>query len=172
MRRAQQIGFTLIELMVSIAILGIVLSIAIPSFSDFLEKKRLEGTANEYLGLLHFAKSETIKRNSATFIIATRASANDWSISATTTPTCTLNTACDLKTLNSTMAKSISANSDLTLLNGASIEARRLLPTFATTRSIIFSTDNYSLQANWTITGLNQLCIPTGANSFGGYAAC
>jgi general secretion pathway protein G len=47
-------GYTLIELMVVIAILGIVSSIAIPKFSDLIRKSK-EGTTRAHLGSLRSA---------------------------------------------------------------------------------------------------------------------
>ncbi|MBM5570295.1 MULTISPECIES: GspH/FimT family pseudopilin [Deefgea] len=165
-------GFTLIELLITIAILGIVLAIAIPNFNDFLEKKRLDGAANEYLAILQFAKSEALKRNTAIHIIATRVSASDWRITAATASTCAVGDACDLKTFSSATANSILTESAMTGISGTTIEPVRLLPSFTSTQSVLFSTNNYSIRADWTVTGLTSLCIPTGAVSFGGHPAC
>ncbi len=55
-------GFTLVELMVTIAIAAIVLGIAIPSFSAIIRSNRLTTHANELMTTLNFAKSEAIKR--------------------------------------------------------------------------------------------------------------
>ncbi|QIC72503.1 prepilin-type N-terminal cleavage/methylation domain-containing protein [Acinetobacter indicus] len=48
MQRRQN-GFTLIELMVTIAILGIIATMAAPSFTDMLQKRKLESE----VALLH-----------------------------------------------------------------------------------------------------------------------
>lgn len=55
-------GFTLIELMVTIAVLAIVLGIAVPSFQDFVRKNRLVATTNNLVSALAMARSEAIKR--------------------------------------------------------------------------------------------------------------
>ena len=55
-------GFTLMELMVTIAIAGILLSIAIPSFTSIISSNRLTTYANELVTALNFARSEAIKR--------------------------------------------------------------------------------------------------------------
>lgn len=165
-------GFTLIELMITIAILGIILAIAIPNFSDFLEKQRLNGAENEYLGVLNFAKSEALKRNAPIYIIATRTSASNWRITAAISSTCAVGDACDLKTFSSTIANSILTDTTMTGISGSSIDPVRLLPSFTTTQSVLFSTANYSIRADWTATGLTSLCIPTGAKNFGGHPTC
>lgn len=53
-------GFTLVEAMVVVAILGIILAVAIPNFSDFVRKKRLEGVAKELVADLALARSEVV----------------------------------------------------------------------------------------------------------------
>jgi len=56
-------GFTLIELMVTIAVAAVLLSIAVPSFRDMLERNRVSAQTNEVLGGLQMARSEAIRRN-------------------------------------------------------------------------------------------------------------
>jgi len=56
------VGFTLIELMVTISIAGLMLSMAVPSFTDALRNNRLTTYANDFLSSLSLARSEAIKR--------------------------------------------------------------------------------------------------------------
>ncbi|BCX88542.1 type IV fimbrial biogenesis protein FimT [Methylomarinovum tepidoasis] len=55
-------GFTLIELMVTVAMAAIVLTVGVPSFQALVKNNRLTTAANELVGALNLARSEAIKR--------------------------------------------------------------------------------------------------------------
>ncbi len=55
-------GFTLIELMVTLAVAAILLTVGVPSFRATVENNRLTTAANELVSALNLARSEAIKR--------------------------------------------------------------------------------------------------------------
>jgi type IV fimbrial biogenesis protein FimT len=55
-------GFTLIELMVTIGVAGVLAGIAIPSFKSTIQNNRLTTSANELVTALNLARSEAVKR--------------------------------------------------------------------------------------------------------------
>lgn len=62
-------GFTLVELLVVIALVAIILALAAPSFTATLARKRLEGVASELATDMHYARSEAAQRNAAVGIV-------------------------------------------------------------------------------------------------------
>ena len=57
-------GFTLIELMVVIAVVAVILTLAAPSFYGFILKQRLKSITAQLVTDLQFARSEAAARNS------------------------------------------------------------------------------------------------------------
>ncbi len=55
-------GFTLVEMIVVLSIIGIAVVIAIPSFVGFIQNNRLATTANDFVSALNLARSEAITR--------------------------------------------------------------------------------------------------------------
>lgn len=58
-----QHGFTMIELLVTIGIVGILAALAGPSFTSFINSTRLSSTTQLLMSDLNQARSEAIKRN-------------------------------------------------------------------------------------------------------------
>lgn len=60
--RRRSKGFTLIEIMVVVAIMAILLALAAPSFTTMIESWRVKQTAESLRSTLYYARSEAIKR--------------------------------------------------------------------------------------------------------------
>ncbi|MFT3898202.1 MAG: GspH/FimT family pseudopilin [Thermomonas sp.] len=61
--RGEQTGFTMVELMISIVVTAIILSLAVPSFTSVINSNRLAGPANALLSGLQSARATAISRN-------------------------------------------------------------------------------------------------------------
>lgn len=70
MKRKRQGGFTLVELMITIVVLAVLLSLGIPNFRDFLRNSRMTSAANDLLADIHTARTEAIKRRVAVAVCA------------------------------------------------------------------------------------------------------
>jgi type IV fimbrial biogenesis protein FimT len=95
----KQHGFTLIEMMITITILGILLAIAAPSFNRQIQQQRLKAAAESLASDLLFARNEAIRTNEATFFTLKVEADSSWSQSVCAlngAPTCDCNSATSL----------------------------------------------------------------------------
>lgn len=65
-----QRGFTLYELLITLLVVGIVLTVGIPSFRDFTQNSRITGTANDLHSSFLLARSEAARSKSPITICA------------------------------------------------------------------------------------------------------
>ncbi|MGY6276214.1 GspH/FimT family pseudopilin [Methylomonas sp. MgM2] len=61
-KNVKDLGFTLVELMITVAIVGIIAALGIPSFQEMLNQNRATSLVNELVVSLNLARSEAIKR--------------------------------------------------------------------------------------------------------------
>ena len=56
-------GFTIIELMITLALVGVLVTFGVPGFSGLMERNQLTTGINQFVSSLSLARSEAIKRN-------------------------------------------------------------------------------------------------------------
>ena len=65
----QIIGFTLMELMITLSILSVIVVLAAPSFTGSVQRGRLTAQINQITGLIAYARSEAAKRPNTTITL-------------------------------------------------------------------------------------------------------
>jgi len=81
--RASSRGFTLVELIVALAVAAILLAMAVPSLGDLLRNNRLAAANNELVTSLNVARAEALRRGRPVTVCASAdqrscASSNNW----------------------------------------------------------------------------------------------
>jgi type IV fimbrial biogenesis protein FimT len=64
-------GFTLYELMMVLAIAGVMVALAVPSMGEFMANNRMTANANDLLTAVYRARSESVKRHAQTIMCFT-----------------------------------------------------------------------------------------------------
>ena len=63
-------GFTMLELMITLAVAGVLAAVAIPNMRDFIRNNRLTAGVNDMLRSTQIARSEAIKRQAVVAVCA------------------------------------------------------------------------------------------------------
>jgi type IV fimbrial biogenesis protein FimT len=148
----RQRGFTMIELMTVMVIAGVLLVLALPSFNDMLERRRVEGQANEFVTDLSYAKSEAVQRNRNVLLQTDPAGTTCYTIAVMPDPpagscNCTASPRCtggpmELKTVTLANGASVTTNTLFTFepVRGA------LTPATAASAAIAMGARSYTVQ--------------------------
>jgi type IV fimbrial biogenesis protein FimT len=74
--RRHERGFTLVELLITMAVALVLIMIAVPSFKSLTLSNKLNTTANDIINAIHVARMEAVKRNANTQLCSNSASVN------------------------------------------------------------------------------------------------
>jgi type IV fimbrial biogenesis protein FimT len=157
-------GITLLEVMVVIAIIGIIVAIAVPSYQDMIEVKRLQQAAEALKSDMQFARAEAIKRSSDLRLTISSAT---WCYGIDDGNTaCACGTAgdCAIKAVDGRQFQGISIDGD----NSVTFSFRRGT---ANAAGSTLSSLNYNARVVVGNVGRVRICAPGGAG-LPGYPAC
>ena len=149
----RQRGFTLIELMVALAVAIVLMGVAVPSFFESTARARLQGAVNELAIDLQYARSQAVRERAAVALTV----AADGASYTITDPTSTLKTV--------TLPRGVTLTANTTV----SYDALRSLSAAALFDATVSGVSG-GLRVNTNALGRVQLCSPSGA--FGGYPTC
>jgi type IV fimbrial biogenesis protein FimT len=65
-----QSGFTIVELMMTLVVAGIILAIAVPAFRDFVANNRLTAATNTLIASISYARSEAVRQSRIVRIVS------------------------------------------------------------------------------------------------------
>lgn len=176
-------GFTLIELMVAIAVLAILVTLAAPSFNSLIDKYRVKRAADSISAFLVSAKSEAIKQNrTVRAVFQSAGSGATWCAGMTTDASCDCMVAsqCQFK-----LADGTADGADRVLrggnypgivlenpADGAMFSFTPLRGTVNSGNAQVKSVDGLQVRVRVSGTGRIRLCSPSGAGNVGGYPVC
>jgi prepilin-type N-terminal cleavage/methylation domain-containing protein len=194
-------GFTMVEVMIVIVVAAIGIALAVPSFNDMIERKRLGGAADAAFEHLQRAKSQALKR-SKPILVDFNVNGTDWAIGFTDkmggcdaedvsgTDACDVDEDNDLAgTTRLVMRVSGGDFSDITMSQAVGFANATVAPGGCTTVSNAqgcfdflrglartgqydFASANYKLRLQVTMLGHINLCIPSGEKKMPGYNGC
>lgn len=182
-----QIGFTIVELMVSLTLLAIVTALALPSYTDMIEKRRLSHDTESLLSFIQLAQSEAIKRNEDITVSYLRTSDREWCLGAISG-----SAACDCMETNAGSADYCQVQALPWRMHSQSVGNTSVLKsalgdgafTFEPVRGLLRNqgdslaldlrseSEDFRMQLTVRNTGLTMACAPDAAHRIPAYQLC
>ncbi len=169
-RHHAQRGVTLIELMLGIALLGIIATLTLPSFTAFLDRSRLDGAIKTLDADLQWARGEAVKRNEHIGIAFT--AGRPWSYTLNDANGTSIKTTQGSEFHNTTMNVPVFGGGSALRLqpNRGAITTPAGLP--LDTAVVFESAQGRIACVRFNQLGRTQLCSPPGANHLSGVNEC
>ena len=163
-------GFTLIEALVSISILGILLAMAIPAWDNFIQQKRLISATEALQDTFRLAHSESVTHQ-ATITVSFVVGAN-WCVGLSDVGNCNCNTAgsCLIKGVQRVFGSTTYLGVSFTAAGfaGTNVQYDGARGVASDSGNITLTNGNYSTSLTNNRTGLVSICSDTVA----GYSGC
>ncbi len=158
----------MVELLITMVVLGLLLTVAVPSFQDFLLRNQLQNAVEKVYSDLRFARSEAIKRN--TDVAVSFSSGANWCYGLNDGAACACGTTDDCQLAGITTVVSSADYGNVSLAN-----------TF-TSNSTLFNSNRGTAGAGSVTLSLSGLTAVISVNAVGqtgicsndlsGYSAC
>ncbi|PSU77683.1 type IV pilin [Photobacterium phosphoreum] len=170
-----QRGFTLLELVFTVVIMGILIAMAAPSFNGLIESNKIKRLATEIEWLLVQAKSEAVMRsdNVDVQVVVDGAGTPIWSITLNTISGAISSTTFDVVTLAEVSSDNFSDIELKTTFRTSMVTFNKLNGKPNLAGSYRYSIGDYKLKTVlYTITGRIYTCIQDGSNKLSNYEFC
>jgi prepilin-type N-terminal cleavage/methylation domain-containing protein len=176
-QKAHSRGFTLIEMMVTIAVAAILVSLALPSFGGLMEKFRARRATETMAASMYLAKSEAIKRNTPVRVVFTSSNSGaTWCYGLTTGDTCTCTTANSCKLDDAESVVTSTQFKGISLANPATGSVFSFNPLRGTVNAgnVQFKSDKFGYQSRVVLSGFGRVttCSAAGTGYLGGFKEC
>lgn len=187
-QRVRISGLTLIEILVGLVVLGVIAAVAIPSMTDFLERRRVIAAAEEVSSILNYAKAETNSSNASLYasfepatnfscaLVATAASYNRCQCNRPAAEVCLNSSGVPLRLfqLPKTHVK-FDASATWGIGEEWYIKFNRGQSTLETQNfhvDVVGLRKGYTLRVEVNAIGRVKVCSPAVTNAVSGYGAC
>lgn len=159
----QHRGLTLLELVIGLAVLALVASLALPSFAGIAGRSKLKAAAAALAADLAEARFEAAKRGASLHVEST--TGTDWCWAVATAPGCSCNErqSCQLKTVQA------ADHAGIRLLQGANTHLEST-GRAAAASALFQSKQGEQLRVDVSPLGRASICAPAG--KLPGYADC
>lgn len=166
-------GFTLVELMVAMAVVSTTLGIAVPSFQNMTDRYRIKGASEALFYSLHTARAQAIKSNST--VTAAFQTGSNWSARLSDSSTCAIDatTCTGSEWTSNTLGdeyKGTSISATTFTSDNTTFDPKRGT---ATSGTITLTLNSYSVQVQLNVLGNPRFCGGNAETASGlGYPAC
>jgi len=170
MNKKKVLGFTLVELMITIAVVGVLASMAVPSYSKMIERNKLKEVAQGLKSDLMFARAEAIKRSQDVTVSRNTGDNGAWCYGLTTNASCDCTatpSTCEIKTISGTgfaqtnIKTVFDADTTFDFRRGTSANA-----------NTCFSTTNYTVKVTTNLVGRIMICTNNNSTALLGIDFC
>ncbi|MDT8320959.1 MAG: GspH/FimT family protein [Xanthomonadales bacterium] len=173
--------------MTSVALILILVTLAVPSYQDAVEKRRITQGAELILAFVNTIQSESIKRNRPVTVAYSIGDDGQWCIGAVLG-----RNACDCMQTDPTESSWCELDNMPWVLRNSDVQARNLIhsasgdgsyqfdpvrgiftdPSDALTLGLSAGDGSYQMSLNLVSTGRVSVCVPQASNGIHGFHAC
>ena len=180
-------GFTVIEMLLVVVVVGFITALAIPSYSTILEKRQVTSGAQQLSGFLSRAQLEAVKRNENITLSYAMTDSDTWCLGSTSGTT-----ACDCTETDPAETDACVIDAQLQVVTDANLNypaimnaiqgdgafvydpVRGLMAdlTDAVTLELLSRTGKYALDVQLSATGRLKICSHNSSTKVPGYEVC